>query len=68
MTVAGDDLLVVMRATAPVANMTATSKWWGLALPHSVVSPIRLLVIMCDTVPTASVTAIIRRRGSGICR
>ena len=30
MTVAGDDLLVVMRATAPVANMTATSKWWGL--------------------------------------
>ena len=31
MTVAGDDLLVVMRATAPVANVTATSKWCGAA-------------------------------------
>jgi hypothetical protein len=27
MTTVGDDLLVVMRATAPVTNITATSKW-----------------------------------------
>lgn len=27
MAVVGDDLLVVMRATAPVTNVTATSKW-----------------------------------------
>jgi hypothetical protein len=31
MTVVGEDLLVVMRATAPAANITATSKWWESA-------------------------------------
>jgi hypothetical protein len=40
MTVVGDDLLVVMRATAPVANITATSKWWGIRSCHDLLCPI----------------------------